>query len=252
LSNPDRVLAFVGRKIRINEFDPAEDDPEPSDEDSEEEIIIIHMDAAFKARYRILELVHGGFEGDIVDFKVYDHYGFPRFAKSDIALIYLREYDGALYHSKYQYDEVYPTRDGRYAGCGDPYQNLVNADGLDHRPLQTLRFSPPVVFQVSDFLTSEEENDDLSQDEVKAINDEVRARFTAPVFEIRGDRATCKMGVYPDELFRIKNETILLPRQISDSCLRQLQLIEGLSPTDSEWSESLQTCVEEKKRKGLP
>lgn len=250
LSNPDKVLAFVGRKIRINEFDPAEGAPEPSDEDFEEEIM--YLDVGFKARYRILELVHGDFEGDIVDFKVYDHYGFPEFAKRDIALIYLTEYDGALYHSKYQYDEVYPTRDSRYAGCGDPYQNLVNAEELDHRPLQEIRFSPQVVFRISDFLTSEEENDYLSQDEIKAINDEVNAWLSAPAFKLEGDRATCKMGVYTDELFRIKNETILLPRQRYYSCFRQLQPIEGLSPTDSEWDESLQACVEEKKRKGLP
>ena len=44
-------------------------------------IIIIHMDAAFKARYEVLEKVHGSFDGKIIDFKAYDHYGFPPFAE---------------------------------------------------------------------------------------------------------------------------------------------------------------------------
>lgn len=252
VSNPDKILAFVGRKIRITRFDPAEDDPEPSEDVPEDEIeIIIHMDAAFKARYQILELVHGEIDTDIVDFKVYDHYGFPRFAESDTALIYLKEYDGALYHIKYEYDKVYPTRDNRFAGCGDPYRFFEKDEEIEHHPLQKITFSPSVVFRISNFLVSEKDKNDYSEENIESIRLEVNAWLSAPAFEIKGDRATCKMGVYPDELFRIKNETMFLPNQRYDSCMQKLQ-IEGPYPNSVEERNAVQACEDEMRLNGLP
>lgn len=251
LSNPDKVLAFVGKKISITEFDPHEEDPETPGDGSELEIVVVIMDAAYQVRYRILELVHGDFEEKFVDFEAYDHYGRVAFSKNKIALIYLSEHDGALYHIKYQYDDVYPTRGGRYAGCGDPYQRLMGREKVDRRPLLEINFSSPVIFQISDHLVPDEGTEYASPEEAKKINKEVRARFSSPVFEVDGDRATCKLGVYSDELFRIKYESMFLPAKRFDLCMQKLQF-KHYYPSGPEEQETADACMADLKKAGLP
>ena len=249
LGNSDKYLAFIGEKIQIQQFDPAEDGPEQPQE-GDEDTIIIYMDAAFKARYRVLDLVHGDYDGEIVDFKAYDHYGFPPFAKRDVAMIYLSEHEGALYHVKYQFDEVFPTADGRYAGCGDPYFYL-DEEEIEKRPLEDINFVPPVVFKISDQLIRKRDYDDYTEEAIAENRAEVKAYYTEPNFEIRGDRAVCKKGVYPDELFRIMAETYLLPAHRRELCAEKLGIKHYVS-RDSEKGMALDSCIREMTEAGLP
>jgi hypothetical protein len=80
------------------------------------------MDSKFEARYRVLQLVFGKYEGNEITFTVYDHYGDPRFARYDTVLLFVSRHEGHLYHEKYQFFDVYPTKDGRWATPGDPYK----------------------------------------------------------------------------------------------------------------------------------
>ena len=251
LENPGKYMAFIGRKIEFVKFDPAEDDPEPS-EDEDGDTIIIHMDAAFKARYEILELVHGAYDGAFVDFKAYDHYGVPAFSKHDYVLLYLREHDGSLYHVKYQVDAVHPTADGRYAGCGNPYLYLEEDDEIDRRPLQDIKFSPPVVFRISDYLISESDYDDYDEKEIAENRAEIEAEFSEDDFDIEGDRASCKRGVYPEELFRIMNETLFLPTRRRETCEEKQGLLNEYYPYDSPEAKAVKACRAEMNRNNLP
>lgn len=241
LENPDKYMAFVGEKIQVVEFDPAED--------YAEEVLI--MDSAFKARYRILELVHGEYDGETVDFKAYDHYGFPHFAKRNIAMLYLTEYEGALYHVKYAFHDVYPTIDGRYAFCGNPYFTFEEEDEIDPRPLERITFSPPVVMRISDHLMDEEDKEYYSDDEIAEHRAKVYEFFSAPDFEVKGDHATCKRGVYPDELFRIIIETRILPQKRWLLCEEKLES-EGFEGDFLARSEARLACIADMKAKNLP
>ena len=80
------------------------------------------LDLKFEARYRVLKMVFGHYDGPEITFTVYDHRGFPAFARYDTALMFVSRHEGELYHEKYQFIPVYPTVDGRWAGCGDPYR----------------------------------------------------------------------------------------------------------------------------------
>ena len=133
IDGADKVLAVVGRKVAVEQVLPL-----PRESENEDEIVIV-MDEAFAARYEILELVHGAYDRRFVDFAAFDHYGYPKFARPEIVMVYLQEYDGKLFHWKYQWDPVHRTKDGRYAYCGD--RSLFTEDAMreDRRQLVGLR-----------------------------------------------------------------------------------------------------------------
>jgi hypothetical protein len=104
---PERdLIVIVGKRLSITE------------QRTEPDV----MDRKFEARYRILQLVFGKYEESEITFTAYDHYGYPKFAHYDTALLFVSRYQGTLYHEKYQFFDVYPTKDGRWATCGDPHK----------------------------------------------------------------------------------------------------------------------------------
>ena len=98
------LIVFVGKRLSVKQ--------QTAEPDS--------LDQKFEARYRVLQLVFGRYEGAEITFTAYDHYGIPPFAQDDTALMFVSRYEGRLYHEKYQFFPVYPTVDGRWATCGDP------------------------------------------------------------------------------------------------------------------------------------
>ena len=103
------IYSFVGKKISVESFVPELDEN------------YILMDASFLARYEVVEQYSGKELPEIVEFEVYDHFGFPPFAKHEQALIYAREHDGILYHVKYSFDQVrFSSRYG-WVTCGTSY-----------------------------------------------------------------------------------------------------------------------------------
>lgn len=249
IENEDKTIAFVGRKIGIREFDPSRDDPVSDDPDE----IIIYMDSAYEARYEILELVHGEYQSRIIDFEAYDHYGFPPFAKSDVALIYLVEDGGRLYHDKYQWDKVYRTKSGRYAACGDPYFWLDEEDlaEVERQPLTEVTFAPAVTVNIVDELKAASDPDLFSLEEIAANREKIETYYAAPVFEVRRGIAKCKMGAYPDELYRIQYETVIRPRTRLEECESKVGY------DDDDWQNeeikaALDACIDYERSKHSP
>src|SRR5262249_48622017 len=100
------LLVFVGKRLSVV--------PKPTKE--------LAFDSKFEARYQDLQVVYGRYDAATITFTAFDHYGRPPFAKYDTALLFVARYKGQFYHEKYQYFPVYPTADGRWAGCGDPWR----------------------------------------------------------------------------------------------------------------------------------
>lgn len=101
----DEVIAFVGEKISVDVF---ESDPDPD---------VILIDAAFRSRYRVLQVVHGEYAGDTIEFTAYDHYGEPAFSKYEHVLLFVRRYANGFVHVKYQYVPLFRTEDHGFAAC---------------------------------------------------------------------------------------------------------------------------------------
>lgn len=175
------LFVFVGEKIAVDEFTP------PNGE--------VWFDFAFDAKYRVVEPVFGEFEGNLIEFKVYDHYGYPPFANTSHALLFVSKHEGKLYHEKYQYHAVYRTTDGRWASCGDPYLGME----YHRKPFtpKPVGFEKPVVIDIGKY----------SKEQRKKF-------FGEPYYEIAGDKAVCKMGAYVDELFQINRDGVLKARGV--------------------------------------
>lgn len=175
-------FVFVGEKIDVVEFRP------PNGE--------IWFDQAFDAKYRVIETVHGEFEGNVIEFRAFDHYGYPPFANTSHALLFVSKHDGKLYHERYQYHTVYQTTDGRWAACGDPYIHGMEYHRKPFTPKQ-LAFAEPVTFDLTKY----------SEKQKQVI-------FTEPYYEIVQGKAICKMGAYVDELYQINRDGVLKARGV--------------------------------------
>src|SRR6478752_4615688 len=101
----DDVIIFVGEKISVDQFDP-EVAPD-----------VILMDAAFRAKYRVLNIVGGTYNKDTIEFEAYDHYGTPDFSNYPQVLLFVVRSGDKFFHLKYQFFPVYPTSSGTWASC---------------------------------------------------------------------------------------------------------------------------------------
>lgn len=182
---PGQNLAvFVGRKLELQEIQP---DVPPGR---------LLMDEVFRARYKVLQVYCGDLTTPEVEFEVADHYGRPVFENFDTVLLFLSRAKGKWYHEKYQFQDVYATSDGSWAGCGDPYkyENDVNRGPLRARPIE---FKQRVTFPLRG----------LSRDEI-------RERYPADLYERRGDRVLCRAGAPLDDLFAVKRDGVLKAREL--------------------------------------
>ena len=176
------LFVFVGEKVEVVEA------IQPQGE--------AWFDAVFDAKYRVLEPVYGEFEGNTIEFRVFDHYGYPPFAKYPHSLLFVSKHEGKLYHEKYQYHTVYKTIDGRWAACGDPYIHGMEYHRKPFTP-KPLTFAEPITFDLA-----------------KYTDKQKKAIFAEPYFEIENGKAVCKMGAFVDELFQINRDGVLKARGV--------------------------------------
>jgi hypothetical protein len=174
------LVAFVGRKISVEKM--------PG---------LYGLDLKFKARYQVLQVVYGQYSASDIEFIAFDHYGRAAFAKYDTALLYVVLRRSWLlqphyFHEKYQYQPVYATEDGRWAGCGDPYK-LDEPLGERIHP-QSMAYKPI----------------DISGTPIATLEEQ----YPKALFDYRKDAVVCRKGVFLEDLFKIKREGILRVRGI--------------------------------------
>lgn len=153
------------------------------------------MDFKFDAKYRVIENLYGDYKNDTINFVAFDHYGKPRFSEFDHVILYVAEYCGSLYHVKYQYNDVYKTKYGKWAS---PYQ------GFDYEKLDSLNIKKPIKIDFEKDVTFEfgKGTDTLW----------LQKRFPKPYFETNGFKAKAVYGNYAIDIFEIKKKTTLKKR----------------------------------------
>ncbi len=216
--DPGQTIAFIGEKIAVQEVGYV--CPDGS----------ICMDARFHARYRLIELLEGKFDGKVIDFVVYDHYGYPRFADESPVVLYVLQIGDQLYHDKYAFDALHPVRGGGYATCGDPYTEYDPAlvENLGRKDLTPYAFDPPVTFKLSDSLLQQEDMEGVSQDDIREDFLETMRRFASPAFHINGDIATCRMGMSAKDAAAVRMRFKYTPSRLEserrDRCWKEAKL----------------------------
>jgi hypothetical protein len=183
IENENKLFAFVGEYVDIYEFD-TQTSPD-----------VIMLDLGYTAKYKVLKSIYGNYSGEFIEFNAYDHYGFPEFAKFKVALLFVSEENGIIFHQKYQFFDVYKTKGNRWATCGNPYEF---EDEIKPKALKSIEFSPSLEF-------------DISRMSKKYYEEE----YPLPIFRIIDtNTAICIKGVYADELFEIKQKTVFKARGI--------------------------------------
>lgn len=174
-----KYFVFVGEKISLDRILDTE----------------AMMDLKFLARYRILEPVKGVYNGNEIEFTVFDHYGVPAFSEYQYVLLYVQQYDGKYYHAKYQYNPLYKTKDGKWASPYSTYDYInINNRNTPIKP-EIIEFEKPVIIDLSKF-----------------PSDRIKKQFPEPYYKISGDKAIAVYGNYINELFLLKQGGVLKTR----------------------------------------
>lgn len=199
-SSKDSLIVFVGEIIEVK-FSQEEKKEEPADtiiEGKDTDYvrhISISMDARYIAKYKILQLLQGPYKADTIEFVTFDHYGKPGFSKYKTVLLFVSVRDGKLYHEKYQFFDLYPAKNGKWAS---PYSasdyNHPYKDSITVRP-EKIDFTGRVSFPLA-----------------KLTKEQIELWYPAPYYEIKGNKAIAVYGNYIDDLFKLKQQTILKAR----------------------------------------
>lgn len=188
----DSLYVFVGEKIKIEEI-PFKIDTFPDGR------MEIPMDGAFNCEYGIIEDVYGDYPSDTISFKAYDHYGVPAFSKYDNVMLFVSlGSDGKFYHEKYQFFNLYKTKNEKWAS-----------------PYSTYDYSHPYIKEEIDIKPDRIEFDSsVSYDISKMEDSEIKYLFPNKYYSIKNGKAYPKYGNYLPELFELKKRGILRARGI--------------------------------------
>lgn len=195
---PSNFYIFVGEKISMNyEADPYY-------------CKVVTLDGgATRSVYKIKEEVYGHYPKDTIEFKASDHYGRVMFGYYDTVLLFVGEYCGKLYQEKYQFFDLYKTKDGRWASPGDPYkfdkyqkEITIKALPIEFDPLVRINTIPP-------------------EDEYYS---ERFQKYEAPYYRFIGDKAVPLMGTYIEDLIKVKMTGALKDKNIDWSKIKNKQL----------------------------
>lgn len=171
---PSNYFIFVGEKIEVK----GEEIPYYCN--------TIIMDGKFKATYKVLKNVYGKHPLNTFSFYAFDHYGTPNFSKYKNVLLFVGEYCNEFYHTKYQYFDIYKTKNGKWATPGDPYKyNLYTKD--KYIKAKTINFDKNVYFDISDY-----------------SKERIAKEYPKEYYKVIGNRAIPIKGIYISEMIKVK------------------------------------------------
>lgn len=204
-TNFGQTIAFTGEMIGLQRLEYEEHCPSDS----------ICMDARFNARYKIHDLLAGDYSGETIDFAVYDHYGIPKFSKYKNTVIYVYQAENGYFHHKYRFDVLNSVKEGGTAFCGDPYADyeVEEVDERGREDLEAFDFSPSIKFKLSDYILKDDDTEHMEQDEIREEFLNVMRQFSPPAFKIKGNKATCKMGMSAKNLVEVRMKYEFIPER---------------------------------------
>jgi len=190
----DSLIVFVGEKIEVEYlYVPVE----TSTIEGNDTILFIKSDCEYLAKYKILQLVHGSYKSDTIEFTAFDPYGKPAFSKYQTVLLFVSEYDNGLYEEVQLFFDLYMTKKGKWAS---PY----SSEDYNHPYKDSITVKPEKVPFTDKVFYSVEEMDTIS----------INERFPQPFYKIKKKRAIPIYGNYVEDLFKLQQQTVLKARGI--------------------------------------
>jgi hypothetical protein len=189
LEAKNTLIAFVGEKISW--------EPMPYRKGS--------MYVGFRAKYKIIQMMYGKYRNDTISFEAFDHYGVPSFLHYKNALLYVTRSKRKYYHEAYLFDDVYKTKNGKWAG---PYQRSYTPKTPLIKP-EKIDFEEQVAFAMS----------------MVCYDGMIRCldyAYPTPYFRHEGDSAIAEYGNYIEELVLEEKQTSLTERELfGDSTFKE-------------------------------
>jgi hypothetical protein len=147
------------------------------------------MDEGFKVKCKIIQNIYGEYNYETIEFESYDHYGVPAFLKYKNVLLFLVKKGEKYYQVKYQFNDVYKTKNGRWAGV---YWSNIKPNNSNIK-LEKIEFQDTIFFPA------------IYKDE---YGDDEDFPYGEPYFKLVGNKKIPIYGNYVEEIFKIKKEGI--------------------------------------------
>lgn len=189
------TLVFVGELISMEPM------ANPCDEENKRTgtLSCIIMDELYRARYRVLQPVAGTAANTEVTFQVADHYGFPAFANTPHALLFVAVTDDGNWLHKYQGVPMHRTTDGRWGACGEVDYRGVD-EALSHRA-KPLTFAEPIA-----------RRDAVSREAWKRMQSWWKER--PDTYRIKDGQVRCLKGIPVQEAYEIVRQGVMKAREV--------------------------------------
>lgn len=204
----ENVYAFVGRLVSAEKDMPYETVTETVVENGVtkqiEREVISSLDERMFATYDVLHSIHGNLDSNRISFVAFDHFGLFNFADYDHALLLVGKHQDGYFLHKYQHDTVFKTENGRWAACGNSPINTKTYD-LPNLVAEEIVFSSDATFGSTD-------QPPISRGFISDPQ-ELEEYWNSDVFVITEENAVCQKGIYSEDLFKLRANTVMKARQ---------------------------------------
>lgn len=150
----DSLFVFTGKRISIKKVKDFVDKKTLIDSiDVNDSIIYVEVpnviqDYKYKGKFKILGQFKGEIKGKTIEFDLYNHYGKPKFRKSNIYLLFAIKINGKYQLIKYAHHRVYETTTGQYAIPYDMNEYRNQKKSLTEIQAKKINFRKPPKFKI--------------------------------------------------------------------------------------------------------
>lgn len=180
---PTKLYVFIGKKIKLWESPSSYCNGFP-------------LTSRILSKYLVVKNIYGDFKKDTIQFTTYPPHSAPNrqnyipfktsFADYDYCLLYVLEFKGELIQTGYFFDDIYMTKEGKWATPLKP-KGLYNTISPDIYKLKKINFITPIELEYEE-----------------KFEKEIRQNFSE-TYNIIGDgKILVTHGVYVEDLFEIR------------------------------------------------
>lgn len=179
---PTKLHVFIGKKIKIW--------ASPSSYCN-----VGALDSRAMAKYLVVKNIYGDFKKDTIQFTSYTH-SYPikqnyipfkgSYTEYDYCLLYVLEYKGELIQVKYLFDDVYMTKEGKWASPLKP-KGLFHSISPDQFKPEKMNFTTPIEFEYEDIFFKQ-----------------IKENFSEQYNKISDGKIIVDFGYYVEDLFQIR------------------------------------------------
>lgn len=179
---PTKLYVFIGKKIKVW--------ASPSSYCN-----AYALDSRAIAKYSVIKNIYGDFKKDTIQFTTYVHSSpLPQnyipfkanFTDYEYCLLYVLKYKGELIQVKYLFDDVFLTKEGKWASPLKP-KGLFHSISPDLFKPDKINFSSPIEFEYDD-----------------RFYKEIYQNFPAAYNTVSDGKITVNYGYYVEDLFEIR------------------------------------------------